>query len=123
MKNTRLDNPEIQVRDERIVELDKIVSEVKKSEEWEAVQMNILEVGISRGIEQGISQGIEQGIGRGETQKLVHQVCKKLVKGNSVEEIADMLEEETEVIQKICNIAAQYAPDYDIGEITKELTK
>lgn len=51
--NTNLDNPEVSVRDERIVTLDKIVSEVKESEEWEAVQMNILEVGISRGIEQG----------------------------------------------------------------------
>lgn len=49
MRNTSLDNPEIKVRDERIVELDRIVSEVKESEEWEAVQMNILEIGISQG--------------------------------------------------------------------------
>ena len=111
MKNTKLDNPEIQVKDERIVELDKIVSEVKESEEWEAVQMNILEVGISR------------GISRGEMQKLVSLVCRKLEKGNSVEAIADMLEEETEVIQTICNIAAQYAPDYDINKITNEFMK
>ena len=105
MRNTKLDNPEIQVKDERIVELDKIVSEVKESEEWEAVQMNILEVGISRG----------------EIKKLVSQVCRKLVKGNSVEEIADMLEEEPEMIQTICDIAAQYAPDYDVEKITQKL--
>ncbi|MBO5522659.1 MAG: hypothetical protein J5986_03135, partial [Roseburia sp.] len=123
MKDTRLENPEIQVRDKRIVELDKIVSEVKKSEEWEAVQMNILEVGINRGMAQGLSKGIEQGISKGEMQKLVSLVCKKLAKGNSVAEIADMLEEEPEVIQKICNIAVSYAPDYDISEITKELMK
>ena len=107
MRNTKLDHPEIQVKDERIVELDKIVSEVKESEEWEAVQMNILEVGISRG----------------EMQKLVSLVCKKLAKGNSVEEIADMLEEEPEMIQTICDIAAQYAPDYDINRITHEFMK
>ena len=47
MKDTRLDNPEIKVKDERLIELDRIVSEVKESEEWEAV--NILEVGISNG--------------------------------------------------------------------------
>lgn len=29
--------------------------------------------------------------------------------------------EEPEVIQTICNIAAQYAPYYDISKITKEL--
>ena len=46
MKDTRLDNPEIKVKDERLIELDRIVSEVKESE---AVEMNILEVGISNG--------------------------------------------------------------------------
>ena len=42
MKDTTLENPEITVRGERIVELDSIVTEVKQSEEWEAVKMNIL---------------------------------------------------------------------------------
>lgn len=79
--------------------------------------MNILEVGINRGIEQGLSKGISQG----ETQKLVSQVCKKLAKGSSAEEIADIFEEELETIQTICRIAAQYAPDYDVEEITKKL--
>ena len=54
MKDTRIDNPEIMVKDERIVALDKIVTEVKESEEWEAVKMNILEIGIEQGIEKGI---------------------------------------------------------------------
>ncbi|MDE7253986.1 MAG: Rpn family recombination-promoting nuclease/putative transposase [Acetatifactor sp.] len=62
MKNTTLDNPNIIVKDERIVELDQIVSEVKQSEEWEAVKMNILEIGIQHGIEQGIEQGKTQGV-------------------------------------------------------------
>lgn len=60
MKDTTLDNPEIQVKDERIIELDRIVSEVKASEEWE-------------------------------------------------------------VVQKICNVAEQYAPDYDVEKICKKL--
>ena len=53
MKNTDIDNPEILVKDERIVELDSIVTEVKSSEEWEDVSMNIYERGIEQGIEQG----------------------------------------------------------------------
>ena len=57
MKNTSLNNPEIESKDERIIRLDEIVTEVKESEEWEAVQMNILEIGISHGMEQGIAQG------------------------------------------------------------------
>ena len=56
MKNTDIDNPEIEVKDERLLELDRIVNEVKESEEWEAVKMDILDVGIQRGMELGRKQ-------------------------------------------------------------------
>ena len=105
IKKTRIDNPEILVKDSRILELDKIVTEVKSSEEWEAVQMNILEVGIERGtqigIERGLQQGLQQGLQKGLQQKLTELVEKKMKKGLSVAEIADMLEECEETIQKI----------------------
>ena len=42
-------------------------------------------------------------------------------KGNSVEETADMLEEELENIRKIYEIAATMAPDYDVEKIYKKL--
>ena len=89
MKSTRIDNPEVIVKDSRILEVDEIVTEVKCSEEWEAVKMNILEVGIQQGLQQGL------------WQKLVEQVGKKLEKGFSVPEIAEMLEESEETIEKI----------------------
>ena len=89
MKSTRIDNPEIIVKDSRILELDEIVTEVKCSVEWEAVKMNILEVGIQQGIQQGLQQ------------KLIELVSKKLEKGFSVPEIADMLEESEETIEKV----------------------
>lgn len=53
MKDTTLENPDIIVNDERIRDLDRIVEEVKESEEWEAVKMNILEIGLERGEELG----------------------------------------------------------------------
>ena len=107
MKDTRLDNPEIKVKDERLIELDKIVSEVKESEEWEAVEMNILEVGISNG----------------EKKKLVSQVCKKLKKGCSPEEIANILEEDINVIQKICEAAEKCEPKYEAEKAWLEYLK
>ncbi|MCM1040695.1 MAG: Rpn family recombination-promoting nuclease/putative transposase [Ruminococcus sp.] len=61
MKNSTLENPGITVRDERILDLNRIVEEVKESEEWEAVKMNILEIGLERGREQGREQGEELG--------------------------------------------------------------
>ena len=93
IKKTRIDNPEILVKDSRILELDKIVTEVKSSEEWEAVQMNILEVGIEHGLQKGLQQGLQQ--------KITELVEKKLKKGLSVTEIADMLEESEETIREI----------------------
>ena len=60
MKNTTLDNPQILVKDKRIIKLDRIVKEVKQSEEWEAVKMNILEIGMEKGMEKGQSKGQER---------------------------------------------------------------
>lgn len=53
MKYSSIDNENIIVRDKRILDLDRIVTEVKQSEEWEAVEMNIFEIGVERGIEEG----------------------------------------------------------------------
>ena len=77
------------MKDSRILELDEIVTEVKSSEEWEAVHMNILEIGIEHGVKKGISQ------------KLTELVEKKLKKGLSVGEIAELLEEQEDTIKKI----------------------
>lgn len=61
MKYSTLDNTDVTVKDRRILHLDKIVNEVRQSEEWEAVEMNIFEIGVERGIERGIERGMEQG--------------------------------------------------------------
>lgn len=62
MKHTTLENPEVTVKEGRILELDRIVSEVKETEEWEAVQMNLLEIGIEKGREEGKAEGKTEGI-------------------------------------------------------------
>lgn len=54
MKETKLDNPEIVVKDERLRELDRIVREVKETEEWEDVSTSIYSKGIQEGIQEGI---------------------------------------------------------------------
>ena len=93
IRKTQIDNPEILVKDSRILELDEIVTEVKSSEEWEAVHMNILEIGIEHGMQKGLLQGA--------SEKLTELVEKKLKKGLSVTEIAELLEEPEDVIRKI----------------------
>ena len=58
MKETRIDNPEIVVKDSRLLELDEIVNEVKESKEWEAVKMNILEIGKEFGAKEKLKEYI-----------------------------------------------------------------
>lgn len=62
MKKTTLENPEIMVQDQRILELDRIVAEVKENEEWEAVQMNLIEIGMEAGMEAGKAVGIAEAV-------------------------------------------------------------
>lgn len=104
MKDTRLNNPDILVKDKRIVELNDIVEEVKDSEEWEAVKMNILEIGIEKGIEQGLQQGLQQGVQQGAEKKLLEQVEKKLKKGQTIAQIADALEESEAKIREVVDL-------------------
>ena len=62
MKNTTLDNPNVTVKDERILDLDRIVGEVKQSEEWEDVEMNILETGMQIGEARTLIKNIESAM-------------------------------------------------------------
>lgn len=73
--------------------------------------------------ETGWKEGWYGGWKGGEQHKLVSQVSKKLKKNHTVSEIADMLEEDTNVIQQIYNIAREFAPDYDEEKITKRLSE
>lgn len=93
MKDTTLDNPDILVKDARILDLDKIVEEVKQSEEWEAVKMNILEIGIEKGIEQGIEKGIEQS--RTEI------IQNMLGNGLSAERVSELTKISIEIVEEV----------------------
>lgn len=112
MKNTKIDNSEILVKDPRILELDEIVTEVKESEEWEAVKMNILEVGIARGKAEGKAEG--------ELIKLLSQIRKKQAKGCTVFEIADALEEKEVYIEELLSLLSQF-PDGTEEELVSKL--
>ena len=54
---------------------------------------------------------------RGEQKTLVKQVCRKLRKGMSHTQIAEDLEEDEIRIKVICDIASDFAPDYDENKV------
>lgn len=53
--------------------------------------------------------------------KIISQVCKKLLKGQAVDEIAEDLVEDIDEIQRIADVAQKYLPEYDPEKIFKEL--
>ena len=67
--------------------------------------------------EEGKAEGIEEG----EMLLLISLVCKKMNKGLTAEEIAEMLEEDEERIRMICEAAAKFAPEYDRNKICEAL--
>ena len=65
----------------------------------------------------------ERGIERGEARKLILQTVKKLKRGKSTKLIAQELEEEETVINRICKAARETAPEYDVNKIYEIMNK
>ena len=63
----------------------------------------------------------ELGQQEGQLITLINQVCKKLKKGKSNEQIAEELEEELANIDKICEAAKQFAPEYEVRKVYEYL--
>ncbi len=71
---------------------------------------------------QAHEEGVEEGIEKGRMMLLIKQVCAKMQKFSSAEEIADILEEpDIQLIQKIMDGAPRFAPDYNVDAIYKAL--
>lgn len=67
-------------------------------------------------LEDGLQQGIQRGIQRGALLEKITKIQKKAKKGLSAEDIADMLEEESEFVDGVMQIMKEY-PDADVEEI------
>ena len=67
------------------------------------------------------ANALKQGRAVGEMQKLIQQTCKKYQKGLTVEETAEMLEEDTEIIGKIYDAIKETGTDNIEGIYEKYL--
>ena len=85
-----------------------------------------IEIGKAKGIELGKVQGIElgkvQGIEFGERRKLIEMVYKKIKRGKTVEEIADDLEENIEVVKQIYGDINAVGINKNLEVIIEQLT-
>ena len=75
------------------------VDKARRHERWKVEYMTLLERD-------------ERMREEGQKRRLVMQVCKKLVKGKTPQEIAEALEEDISEIREICDVAAGFAPEY-----------
>ena len=98
-----------------------LIAEYDYDLDIEVQREEAMEDGIQIGEEHGIQIGEERGRTEGNILKVINQVIKKISKGCTVAETADMLEEEPTMIQRIYDVAKKYAPEYDAEKIYAEL--
>ena len=63
----------------------------------------------------------EEGREEGRYQNLISKILRKIQKNCTVSEIADMLEEDEEIVQKIYDIAVSQKSECDVEQIYREL--
>ena len=72
-------------------------------------------------IEEGRIEGRKEGRQEGSQTKVIDQVCRKLRKGKDADEIADALEEELSVVERICKAARELGTEYDVQKIYQKV--
>lgn len=130
-KTMRLEDALEQAIDECINE--HILEDFLRKQRAEVISMSVLEFDLEKqlmfarkegeeaGIQTGIQTGKQLGIVEGSDRKLISLICRKLKKGKMPECIAEELEEELELVERICKVAKEFAPEYDTMKIYEAL--
>ena len=77
----------------------------------------LIKQGEQIGLERGEQIGLERGLERGSVEKLVELVIKRMRKGDTPEQIAELLEEDMELIRKIYTVVQEIGMDSSSSEI------
>ena len=96
--------------------LDKAVTAARSHKDWRREYMVI-----ERMMMDSRREGLKKGLAKGELKDLVGLICRKLSKGKTPEMIAEELDEDAGKVQHICDVAAKYAPNYNVEKITRKL--
>ena len=108
--------------DEYVQKLEKAVREAKRNRKWRHEYMTLLmrdqenqEIGEERGRREGRLEGRREGQLEGELRKLVSQIRKKQLRGYQQEQIADLLEEDIQTVEKIIRMISAHPEEDDQG--------
>ena len=95
-----------------------ILAEFLRDNRAEVIAMSIFEFDEERELklirEAEYQSGLEDG-----RKAYIECICKKLRKGKNVHTIAEEMDEDVNVIEKIYNIAKDYAPEYNAEDVLK----
>ena len=81
----------------------------------------LIKQGEQIGLERGERLGLERGLERGSVEKLVELVIKRMRKGDTSEQIAELLEEDMELIRKIYTVVQEIGMDSSSSEICTKM--
>jgi hypothetical protein len=102
-----------------------ILEDFLKRNKAEVLRMSIFEYDqethMKQEREESEAIGEARGKKKGHIETLTRQVIRKLDRGLNVDEIIEALEENSDEIREICEVAGKYAPDYDVDKICEEL--
>jgi len=98
--------------DSFVKSLDAQVAGIKLDREWRSEYM-LLELMLEKERKYGFAEG--------EMKHLITQCVRKLRKGRSEEQIADELEADVLVVNRIVTLASEFAPEYNIDQIYDRL--
>ena len=98
--------------DEFVKALDAEVVKIRESKEWRREYMTLL---------MRDRENVEKGIEQGGLYQLINMVYKKIQKGKALELIADELEEDISLIQKIYDAILLSGEDYDCKKIYEQI--
>lgn len=69
------------------------------------------------GMCRALQEFYDDGIAEGQAIKLIEMVCRKMAKGKGIPQIADELEEDEIIIEKIYDAAIKFSPGFDVTKI------
>ena len=112
--------------DEYVQKLERVVKEAKRNRKWRHEYMTLLmrdqenqEIGEERGRREGRLEGMREGRLEGqlegELRKLVSLIRKKQLRGYQKEQIADLLEEDIQTVEKISRMISAHPEEDDQG--------
>ena len=112
--------------DEYVQKLERAVKEAKRNRKWRHEYMTLLmrdqenqEIGEERGRREGRLEGMREGRLEGqlegELRKLVSLIRKKQLRGYQKEQIADLLEEDIQTVEKISWMISAHPEEDDQG--------